>query len=229
METRRIFIVLMLAFLAIFSIFAMSSKANLSVLVQAKDNEPTQEPTLIPPVRMWDLFLPFVQKPGPPVVLPTSFENSGFEQGQSYWEIYSTFNRPVLTEHAAWAHSGSWFAWLGDWIDEVTQISQTINISPDQPYLVYWYQINSYDACGNDFFNLYINSEPVWSESICGARNTESWQLEVLDLSDYAGENQTIMFEVTNNFALSSRFLLDDISMESLKSLEDLGLGRFIR
>ena len=75
MEKRRIFIVHMLAFLAIFSIFTMSSKANLSVLAQAKDNEPTQEPTLIPPVRIWSLYLPYIQKSGPPEVVPTSFQN----------------------------------------------------------------------------------------------------------------------------------------------------------
>jgi len=84
METRRIFIVLMLAFLAILSIFMMSSKANISVLAQDKVNEPTEYPTLIPPVRIWNLYLPLVQKAGPPAVLPTSFPNPGFEQEPGY-------------------------------------------------------------------------------------------------------------------------------------------------
>ncbi|PKO07196.1 MAG: hypothetical protein CVU41_02635 [Chloroflexi bacterium HGW-Chloroflexi-3] len=167
------------------------------------------------------VFLPLVTKNG--VAFSDPILNGGFEAGQDgSWTEDSSHGYDLIMNSGFPAgfipHGGTWAAWLGGDINEISRISQVVSISAAGPYLHFWYWIGSEDSCGNDYFRVKINGVEKLSNDLCVAKNTGGWVERVVDLSAFTGSTVTLMFEVMTNSSLNSNLFLDDVSMSSVST-----------
>lgn len=169
------------------------------------------------------LFLPMISDGAPaPVVNP--FLNPGFEKGATSWYQNSTGGWDLILhsdDSLVLAHGGSWLAWLGGDDDEVSLLSQTINISAYAPYLHFWYWAASEDYCGYDFFYVAVNGINVDTMDLCDSTDTGGWVQRVLNLSAYAGTGKTVQFKVVTDSSFNSNLVLDDVSMSASATMSD--------
>ena len=95
-----------------------------------------------------------------PPVQPTIIINGDFEQGfEVGWTEVSSLDLGMITEFGVKlpdANSGTYAAWLGSEDNEVAELSQTVTL-PDiansiEPAITlrFYYQNDSFDACGKD-------------------------------------------------------------------------------
>ena len=145
--------------------------------------------------------------------------NGDFEAGNdSSWSIYSKRGRNLILHEDFTpipSHSGNYLAWLGGENDEISHITQSINILSSHPYLHFWYQIYSQDICDYDYARIRINGSTFMIFDLCSPKNTEDWTPAVLNLSMFAGSTVILQFEVTTDLTYISSFFLDDITLSS--------------
>lgn len=171
------------------------------------------------PDQPFDIYLPLVTGNYPP--LP-AIHNGDFELGNNGdWteysgsDLYYLIGQPIpfITPSP---HSGGWLAWLGGVADDVYRLSQAVTLPADGPlYLRYYYQVYSdKNVCNLDWMLFKVSATVLISRGLCSAENTTDWVAETVDLSAYAGQTITIMFEVTTNSATAtSSFFIDDVSL----------------
>ncbi|MCJ7736457.1 MAG: hypothetical protein MUQ10_03955 [Anaerolineae bacterium] len=145
--------------------------------------------------------------------------NGGFESGQDgSWAEYSTHAWDIITETfnpLVVPHGGTWAAWLGGEVDDVSYISQTVSIPDESPTLTYWQWIASDDACGYDTAWVKINNGYVKTIDLCTDNNTGGWVQSTINLSAYAGQTVTLQLRVETDGTLNSNFFVDDIMLHS--------------
>lgn len=174
------------------------------------------------------VFIPSVQSQGSSTSI---IRNGNFEAGYNGdWIDYSSSNKNLLQQSLPGAitpHGGSWAAWMGQGINEYTRlVQQNINLTGVR-YLKYWYFISSDDVCNYDFAWLSVNGKEIKQYDLCKNKNTNSWKMETIDLSQYMGKTVTLTFEVYVDGTLASNFILDDISVSAtLTSLSPQDEGK---
>ncbi len=166
-----------------------------------------------------DVFLPLVVKNWTASGGSVAVLNGDFEMGATVWNEYSAQGWPLVVNDfsptAVTAHSGSWAAWLGGDIDEVSEIYQTLVVPSSYPYLVYWRWIASEDACGFDYGRVIVNSTTVNEYSLCASVNTGGWSKHVVNLGAYAGQSVSLKFQATTDGSLNSNLFVDDVAFQS--------------
>lgn len=162
-----------------------------------------------------------------------TIQNADFESGRRWWEDHSVFDIPQIMNIPAYlaeypnsappAHSGDWLVWLGGLHDENGYIRQNIYIPPGQPHLTFWQIVFSEDDCENRqgpdvaVITAYnpVKGPIKYALKLCYEQNNLNWQKVSVDLSAFAGQTQTITFQVvTDSWAFSS-LLIDDISLSA--------------
>ncbi len=165
------------------------------------------------PVPKNGAYLPLVMKAASSV----GGFNGDFELGPVSWSAYSSSGDALITNTMPVPpHSGAWLAKFGQNDYETDQIWQDVLVPAANPYLGFWYWIDSGDVCGYDYFRVLINGNPYQIYDLCDDNSTGAWMKGILDLSAYAGSTVTLMFQVTTDSSLSSNLYLDDISFQSL-------------
>ena len=147
--------------------------------------------------------------------------NGGFEGGNVGWTEYSTHGWPIIVNAftgSVTPHSGTWAAWLGGEIDDISYVQQQVTVPPSRPYLAYWHWIASNDACGYDFGGVIINSTVVDVYNLCTSANTGGWIKHVVNLSAYAGQSVSIQIHCETDSSANSNLFVDDVAFQSSAS-----------
>ncbi|MBN1888310.1 MAG: hypothetical protein JW850_09980 [Thermoflexales bacterium] len=157
--------------------------------------------------------------------LPTVV-NGDFEQGSGTgWSESSALGYGLIGSSGLPStlspRSGSYVAWLGGDNNETSDLSQSFAIpSGIAVYLHYYYQLRADETvCGSDVASVLVNDTVVAQGDLCTSNNTSSWQLFTVDMASYAGQNVTVHFHATTDFADFSSFFVDDVSFQSTASL----------
>jgi serine protease len=163
-------------------------------------------------------FLPLIiDVPYVPPAAP--LVNGDFEQGAVAWSEYSSRGFPIIThlddEEDMLTHGGVWAAWLGGLDNESAELTQEVTVPADQPYLAYYYLLNSGDGCGFDSAGVMIDGAVVRSYELCDDTSMTGFERAVIDLSDYAGQTVTLGFSIATDESLVSSFFVDDVSFVS--------------
>ncbi len=163
-------------------------------------------------------FLPLITNI--PYVPPADpLQNGDFEQGAVAWTEFSSLGAPLILhlddEEDMMTHGGSWAAWLGGLDGESSELTQEVTVPPGQPYLAYYYLLNSADGCGFDFAGVSIDGVEVKSYDVCQATSMVTFGRNVIDLSSYAGETVVLGFTMVTDSGLVSSFFVDDVSFVS--------------
>jgi hypothetical protein len=191
-----------------------------SILLAVAFNRPASSKSSLDEPYDSHIYLPLLSKPYPP--LP-AIQNGDFELGNNGdWTEYSSTDIYYLIGEAIPpvtppARSGDWIAWLGGLPSEVARLSQDVTLPADGPaYLRYYYQVYSEkSACNADQMRFLVGATELVALGLCDGANTQDWTAEAVDLSAYAGQTITIMFEVTTNSDGEhlSNFYIDDVSL----------------
>jgi hypothetical protein len=162
----------------------------------------------------------------PPQTLP-SFVNANFESGRNVgWSESSTGGYDIVTNAGLpmTPHSGSWLAWLGGDDNEISTLSQSVNVPASVPpfYLRYYYQVRSSETICDpqnwaDAALIYINNVSQGGYVLCTSSHGTQWVFGGLNvnLASYAGQTINVRFEVQTDSSLSSSFFLDDVSFST--------------
>lgn len=153
--------------------------------------------------------------PNPSQVVPV---NGGFEDGKASWSEYSKNGWQVIMNASSLVvtpHDGSWAAWLGGDHNEVSSISQSLQVPTGSPYLAYWHWINSADACGKDTARVLLDNTQVDAYELCATRNTGGWTRHVVDLSAHTDRTVTLQITAVTDGAGISNLYVDDIWFQS--------------
>jgi hypothetical protein len=202
--------------IVMFLVISVISSFNRVDFVRALDSQQAIEDN--PTGGTYFIYLPLIVRPG--------LKNGGFESGNDgSWTLYSyqgfiddIIYMPEGTDFVQ-AYQGSYLAWLGGYQNELTQVSQQVNIHPDTPYLSYWYWIESSDDCGFDFFRVKVDGTVIHTKNLCSSNASADWENGVLNLSSYVNKTIVLMFEVTTNETsendpYGSNLYLDHISLQ---------------
>ncbi len=200
---------------------------------------PTPTPTLTPRWFAKRLNLPLLQRAEPPTATPTRtptkiattpvIRNGDFEAGRDgSWSESSAAGLPlILTGNLPLApHSGSYLAWLGGVLNEVSTLSQAVKLPASPPlYLHFWYAVGSADGnCGADTVTVHAGADQILYGELCTPGNT-GWTEQSVSLSAYAGQTVTLSFVVTTDGAFNSNFLVDDVSLKATAALAPQAAG----
>jgi hypothetical protein len=157
------------------------------------------------------------------IYLQPLIANGDFEQGQVAWSESTTLPYPLITTifpGSLTPYSGSWAAWLGGGDNEISILSQQVEVSQVAPYLSYWHWIASEDSCGFDSGGVSINGQVVETYWLCGDTNTNGWVRRVVDLSGYVGQVVTLSITVSTDGSLNSNLFIDDVSFQFSSTLQ---------
>ena len=144
--------------------------------------------------------------------------NGDFEGYKTSWTENSTLNYAVI---GAWANFAPWtgryVAWLGGAVNSVETIEQTVTIPTGNTSLYLhtgFYSAESALACSNDFARVYVNNTIVKQWGVC---NRSSWSpltlynQQVIDVSEWQGQTVPIRFELSNDDANTSSWIIDTV------------------
>ena len=160
---------------------------------------------------------------------PNLLDNGDFEQGATGWAQSSSRGVPIILhiseEEDMVVHGGEWGAWLGGLNNESAFISQEVTVPADQPYLAFYYRINSGDICGFDYGRVLINTEVVKSYNLCQSGNMADFGRNVINLTTYAGQTVTLKFQSTSDGSGISNLFVDDVSFVNSAAAETPDAG----
>lgn len=161
--------------------------------------------------------------------------NGDFEAGAVDWIpssvadtddplIYRKGGSPSLPI-ALTPHSGNWAAWMGGYpasVSEDASLSQTVTVSADKPYLVYYQIIYGGEAnCAADYVRVLVDNTEI-AASRTGICNTDkystTWTKRSLNLSAHAGKTVTIAFAFhadSSTHSPASSVFIDDVSFSA--------------
>ncbi len=163
-------------------------------------------------------FLPMIiDVPYVPPAMPLL--NGDFEQGVTGWTEASAKGWPIIVNsdevEGLPTHSGIWSAWLGGDDDEISYIVQEVTVPSNQPYLAYYYLIDSGDLCGFDFGGVLVNDTVVEQYDLCGDSSMTSFGRRVVNLTAYAGQTVMLQIRAETDGSAVSNLLIDDVSFAS--------------
>jgi hypothetical protein len=163
----------------------------------------------------YQLYLPIVLKPPQGTIL---FPNGDFEQGPVIWSQYSSSGWPLITTvfiPGVSPYDGTWAAWLGGSLGEISYIVQQILVPHGYPYMSYWYWIDSEDECGNDVGQVFVNGDLVDAYSLCYPNNTGGWVNRVVDLYAYTGNSVSITIMAVCDDSYISNLFIDHVAFKT--------------
>jgi hypothetical protein len=146
------------------------------------------------------------------------FPNGDFEQGPVIWQEYSSNGWELIVQELSEGvtpYDGTWAAWLGGDLDEISIIQQQITVPADRPYLSYYHWIASADYCGYDFGGVLVNDVVIAVYNLCTDTNTGGWVKKVVDLSAYAGQSVEIQIRAECDSSLNSNLFIDHVAFQS--------------
>jgi hypothetical protein len=162
------------------------------------------------------VYLPLIRKDAP--ALP-ALVNGSFESGATGWAEYSTHGWPIIINSGfpgtVKPHGGSWAAWLGGELDDISYVQQSVGVSAGAPYLAYWHWIASADVCGFDYGGVLANGAVVDVYDLCSSANTGGWVKHVVNLSAYAGQVVTLQIRAETDSMYNSNLFVDDVAFQS--------------
>lgn len=109
------------------------------------------------------------------------------------------------------AESGAYVAWLGGVNDDISELSQEIDLPNNAQALVYDYWIRSTDVCGYDFGRVSINGTVLATYNLCTNNQSSNWQQVFLDVSSFAGQTVTVLFQTDNDLTVPSSLFIEDV------------------
>jgi hypothetical protein len=162
------------------------------------------------------VYLPLIRKDPQPL---TPLVNGNFESGATGWTQYSQHGWPIIINSgfpgSVTPHGGSWAAWLGGELDDISYVQQSVGVSSGAPYLAYWHWIASSDICGYDYGAVLVNGTVVETYDLCSSTITGGWVKHVVNLSAYAGQNVTLQIRVETDISNNSNLFVDDVVFQS--------------
>lgn len=125
----------------------------------------------------------------------------------------------VITNDAANAHSGSWYAWLCAYGEPHTDtLAQQVTV-PDvgAVALAFWLDIDSEETTSSTAYDtlevqIVTGGDTTTLATYSNLDETNGYVHEVLDLSVFAGETVTLKFEGTEDITLATGFQIDDLA-----------------
>ncbi|MCB0193167.1 MAG: trypsin-like serine protease [Anaerolineae bacterium] len=153
----------------------------------------------------------------PPAPQPDTnlLKNPGFE-ATSDWTEFSSNNYTLIGSPNIPAR-GTRSAWLAGADSETSRVSQVIN-PPTTGILElnFFYQIRSSDTnCGNDKATVKINNKLLQTFNLCQGNSTTNWRQlpQAINVSEFIGQQITLVFESTTDNSGTSNFYVDDVSL----------------
>jgi hypothetical protein len=196
------------------------------------DLTPTTTPTFVPttassPIITPDvIFLPLVQRQE-----FVMLQNGDFEEGAKAWQESSSKSLRLILQRddleGVIPHSGEWLAWLGGKSDELSILSQTVTVPPEQSILTYWKSIGASPDCRRDVASVIVNTIQLVDQFILCVPDAQAWAPHTVDLSLYAGTTITLQFRVditVNDFP--SSLYIDDIQWTSAATNRSTALSQ---
>jgi len=117
------------------------------------------------------------------------------------------------------ATGGDYVVQLGWYHREVGRLRQNIQV-PDHGvvYLTYDYEIQSNERrCRRDRARVIVDGKRLHQHNLC-RKNSDGWQRQSLDLSEFAGQTVRLDFWAKTNRSHRSSFLVDNIQFTSTRS-----------
>jgi hypothetical protein len=120
------------------------------------------------------------------------------------------------------AHSGSWFAWFGDYPNANDVLYQQITVPSwaTQAYVQFWYYIATQETSGqNDFMTVEIrkNSDNTLLKTLKTFSNLDStsgWiQSQQFDVTEFIGQTIRLRFAAILNSTNNTNFFIDDVTL----------------
>jgi hypothetical protein len=153
----------------------------------------------------------------------SSLVNGNFESGSGVgWTESSTHGWPIVLNTgfpgSVTPRGGSWAAWLGGGVNEVSHVQQPVTIPAGAPYLAYYHWIASEDSCSFDFVRVLVNGAEEDSYDLCITANTGGWVRHTVNLSAYAGQTVTLQIRAETDGSLNSNLFVDDVSFAATAS-----------
>ena len=144
--------------------------------------------------------------------------NPGFESGPGApWTEYSSGGYEIIDTSRP--HAGSYSAYECDYNSCTEYIQQTITV-PANASLTFWWYMTSSDSLSiaRDSLKVQVYSTggtllgTLRTRTNISTRNT--WSLDTISLSAYAGQTVKLRFITTTNFAYKTAFWIDDVSVK---------------
>lgn len=161
--------------------------------------------------------------------------NGNFERGSGFaWieaSISTDFPYPIVTDDEAFVPCrGSYYAWLGKIHENESQIYQLITVPADLD--LYWhYRIASGETCGARYDVGYVGLSldgntyfRIQDYDLCSGNSHGYYQLDSIDLSDYAGRPVLLVFGAITDDSILSNFFIDDVGFRSSVAEEETPL-----
>jgi hypothetical protein len=189
------------------------------------------------PAELWDVYSRFDQVYGSIAQYlnpgsegprgPNVVANPGFESGATGWSQSSSAGLAIITNDAANARAGSWYAWLGGQDNVTDTLTQDITVPSAQPRLQFWYRITTSETsslAAYDTMAVTVTSPSGGATlaTVVGFSNldaTSGWvQSSTFDLSAFAGQTVQLRFVVDTDVSNPTSFRIDDVSVTGATS-----------
>ncbi|MCS7060054.1 MAG: peptidoglycan DD-metalloendopeptidase family protein [Anaerolineae bacterium] len=162
----------------------------------------------------------------PPGCQPTELiVNGGFENGLpgTPWTASNSQGRDDPLIYKTRPHTGVWGGWLGNVVNYVDTLAQTITIPIDavRLRLTFWRHVRSNEPAGNADDTLLVRLStpqgvdiaPPWMLTSAATRNVWIKETLTFDVASYAGAVARLSFTGNNDGDNPSSFFIDDVSL----------------
>jgi hypothetical protein len=157
---------------------------------------------------------------------PNVIANPGFESGATSWTQSSSAGAAIITNDAANARAGSWYAWLGGANSVTDTLTQDIVVPSTQPRLQFWYRVTTNETVPGDWDIMSVTIASPSSGAVLATvtsfsnqHATSGWtQSPTFDLSAFAGQTVRLRFAVSTDSSETTSFRIDDVSVTGTTS-----------
>ncbi|HRA54468.1 MAG TPA: S8 family peptidase [Thermoflexales bacterium] len=144
--------------------------------------------------------------------------NGDFESGHAAWRESSNNGYALISQIpdglGVAPRSGTQAVWLGYIHREIDTLEQTVRVTSQAPYLIYWQWIQSEETnCKWDSVTIRANGNSVLAYGLCAATRTDGWRQQIVDLKAYANQSVTLRIEVATDASLRSSLFIDDVTL----------------
>lgn len=154
--------------------------------------------------------------------------NGSFETGHQGWnESTQNYNIQydglVTNQQIIKSRSGSYYVWFGGAdaeisdIKAISEISQTVTVPANAPYLRMYYLAKSNDYCIKtgvnywDYAQVLVNDVVLTKIELCEKKTVSTWTALTFDLSSYKNKSTKITIKTISDHSLISSFWVDDV------------------
>ncbi len=148
--------------------------------------------------------------------------NGDFEQNTLGWTQRSSLGFPFIgrwtgrPNRPVWL--GNYFAWIGGVFNENAQLEQIMTVPSDNTSMAVRMAIYSFESsssCTSDTARILVNGTLLASWDVCNkSRWSPVWLYSnaVVDMSAYAGQTVSVIFELVNDYKAVSSWDIDTVS-----------------